>query len=248
MRMIVAVACIAPPFGPAACADPAPRGETEVARHGAWTFKLTPSYYVTERQKDATDLNLRANLGAHALWLAHYRRGNEFAQSRTGYEYTAQFPFGRIVPSLQLASHGFTGGSLNVQVGDRVYGLIGFGRTNLRDYYNLNFDPNDSFVVGFGTQLLPKTNLSLFTVQDNRLHTGQKVTHLVWRYAVAERQRWTVDLSRKQGRASADADPVSATALSITFDYDDMFFRLARDRKVNFSDDDQTRISLGLRF
>lgn len=88
----------------------------------------------------------------------------------------------------------------------------------------------------------------MFRVQDNRLHTGQKVTHLVWRYAVAERRRWTVDLSRKQGRASADADPVSGTALSITFDYDDIFFRLARDRKVNFSDDDQTRISLGLRF
>lgn len=248
MRVIVAVACIAPPRGPAAFADPAPRGETETARHDAWAFKLTPSYYVTERQKDATDLNLRANLGAHALWLAHYRRGNEFAQSRTGYEYTAQFPFGQIVPSLQLASHGFAGGSLNAQVGDTVYGLIGFGRTNLRDYYNLNFDPNDSLTAGFGTRLLPRSNLTLFSVWDNRLHTGQKVTHLVWRYAVAERRRLTVDLSRKQGRASADADPVSGTALSITFDYNDMFFRLARDRKVNFSDDDQTRISLGLRF
>ncbi len=67
IRLIVAATCIAPPFGPAAFADPAPRGETEIGRHDAWAFKLTPSYYVTERQKDATDLNLRANLGAHAL-------------------------------------------------------------------------------------------------------------------------------------------------------------------------------------
>lgn len=229
-------------------ADPTQPGEAEVVVPDQWAFKLTPSYYVTTHEYDATDLNLRANHGPHAIWLGHYQRGSEFEQTRTGYEYTAQLPFVLLVPSLQLATHGFAGGSLNAQIGDSIYALLGFGRTNLRDYYNLNFDPNDSVVYGFGTHLLPKSTLSLFTVKDNRLHTGQMVTHAVWRVSPDEHQRWTVDLSTKHGRATAEDDSVSGTALSVTYDYWDVFTRLARDQKVNFSTEDQTRLSIGLRF
>ncbi len=213
-----------------------------------WAFKLTPSYYVTTHQKDATDINLRTNHGPHALWLGYYQRGKEFEQFRTGYEYTAQLPFGQLVPSLQLASHGFVGGSINAQIGDSIYALLGFGRTNTRDYYNLNFDPNDSVVYGIGTRLLSKSTVSLFTVKDNRLHTGQTITHAVWHILPDEHQRWTIDLSRKHGRATADSEFVSGLALSITYDYHDIFFRLAQDRKVNFTPDDQTRLTIGLRF
>lgn len=234
----------------AASADAARPGEEAATATGgsAWAFKLTPSYYVTSHEHDATDVNLRANYGPHATWIGYYRRGGEFEQTRTGYEYTAVMPFGQIVPSLQLATHGFVGGSINAQIGGDVYALLGFGRTNTRDYYNLNFDPNDSVVYGLGTKLLPKTNLSLFTVKDNRLHTGQMVTHLVWRFWPADGQRWTVDWSAKHGRASADDPSVSGQALSVTWDYRDWFLRLARDNKVNFTQDDQTRFSLGLRF
>ena len=232
----------------AAMADATRPGAAEGAPAEAWAFKLTPSYYVTTHQQDATDINLRANNGPHAVWLGYYRRGSEFEQTRTGYEYTAQLPFGQIVPSLQFATHGFVGGSLNAQIGDQVYGLLGYGRTNARDYYNLNFDPNDSVVYGLGTRLLPQSNLSLFTVKDNRLHTGQMVTHLVWRFLPDDHQRWTVDLSSKHGRASADEDSVSGRALSVTYDYRDFFVRLARDQKVNFTSEDQTRVSLGMRF
>jgi len=231
-------------------ADASPPGGAEAETGEVWAFKLTPSYYATTNEKDATDLNLRANYGPHALWLGYYRRGSEFEQTRTGYEYTAQFPLLQLVPSLQLASHGFAGGSINAQIGDSIYALLGYGRTNARDYYNLNFDPNDSIVYGLGTSLLPKSTLALFTVKDNRLHTGQMVTHAVWRFLPAEHRRWTVDFSSKHGRASSDADAesVSGNALSVTYDYGDVFFRLAQDRKVNFSGDDQTRLSLGLRF
>ena len=214
----------------------------------AWAFKLTPSYYVTTHETDAYDINLRSNHGSHAVWIGYYRRGSEFEQTRTGYEYTAQFPLVQIVPSLQLATGGFAGGSINAQIGDTTYALLGFGRTNARDYYNLNFDPNDSVVYGLGTSLLPESNLSLFTVKDNRLHTDQIVTHAVWRLSPDDHHRWSVDLSNKHGRASATDEPVSGNALSVTYDYRDIFFRLARDRKVNFSPDDQTRISAGLRF
>lgn len=220
----------------------------EVAVAEPWLFKLTPSYYVTTHEKDAIDTNLRANRGPHAIWIGYYRRGNEFEQTRTGYEYTAHLPFVQLVPSLQLASGGFAGGSINAQIGDSIYALLGFGRTNVRDYYNLNFDPNDSIVYGLGTNLLPKSNLSLFTVKDDRLHTDQVVTHAVWRLSPDEHHRWTLDLSSKHGRPTAEDAAVSGNALSLTYDDRDVFIRLARDRKVNFSMEDQTRVSLGLRF
>lgn len=118
----------------------------------------------------------------------------------------------------------------------------------MRDYSNLTFDPNDSIMVGIGTRLLPKSNRSLFAVQDDRLHPGQKVVHRVWRYFASERERWTVDLSGKRGRPAADADEVSGAALAVDDDYGDVFLRLACDRKFNFGNDDQTRVSAGLRF
>ena len=247
-RFVGAVACGLLLGISGAHANPSAPGQAEPAAMDHWAFKLTPSWYATSHTPDAVDVNLRANYGPHALWLGEYKRGGEFEQARTGYEYTAQYSWGQLVPSLQLASHGFVGASLNAQVGGPVYALLGWGRTNARDYYNLNFDPNDSVVYGLGTSLLPKSNLSLFTVRDNRLHTGQVVTHLVWRFLPDEHQRWTVDASSKHGRPTPDDDSVSGAALSVTYDYRDVFVRLARDRKVNFSVEDQTRVSLGRRF
>ena len=61
-------------------------------------------------------------------------------------------------------------------------------------------------------------------------------------------RRWTVDLSSKHGRATANDELVSGNALSITYDDQNIFFRLSKDRKVNFTAEDQTRVSVGLRF
>lgn len=213
-----------------------------------WMFKLTPSYYATSHTTSAADINLRADYAAHALWLGEYKRGNEFEQTRIGYEYTAALAHGHLVPSVQWASHGFVGGSLNAEIGESVYALLGVGRTNIRDYYNLNFDPNDSYVYGLGTRLLAHSNVSLLTVKDNRLNTGQIITHAVWRYQPDEQQRWTIDVSNKHGRATVLDQFVTGNALAITYDYRDVFVRLAQDQKVNFSIENQTRVSLGMRF
>jgi hypothetical protein len=51
----------------------------------------------------------------------------------------------RVSPSLQTASGGFWGGSVNLEAGDQWVAGAGLGRTNLRPCYNLNFDPNDSW-------------------------------------------------------------------------------------------------------
>lgn len=226
----------------------ATQNETMDVAADSWASKLTSSYYATTNEKEAADLNLRTNYGPHALWLGYYWRGNEFEQARTGYEYTAQFPFIQLIPSLQLASHGFVGGSINTQIGESIYALLGLGRTNLQDYYNLNFDPNDSVLYGFGTSLLPKSNLSIFTVMDDRLHTDQIITHAVWRLSLDNHQRLAVDLSSKHGRATVNDELVSGDALSVTYDFNDVFFRLVKDRMVNFTNENQTRLSVGLRY
>lgn len=234
-----------------ACADASRPGAAEPVGDGGadgWHYKLTPSWYATSSQHSAVDLNLRANNGPHAVWLGYYQRGAEFEQARTGYELTLEGDYAKLIPSLQLATHGFAGMAVNLELGTSVFALLGYGRTNARDYYNLNFDPNDSWTFGLGTRLIPRTNLSLFAVKDNRLHTEQVITHLVARVQLADRQRLTVDIFEKSGRESPEDPKVSGNGLAVTYDYHDVFIRAAHDRKVNFSMDDQTRVSLGLRF
>ncbi len=142
-------------------ADPSPPGETEEILTETFTFKFTPSYYATTNQPGAYDLNLGALYGTHAIWLGYYQQSNEFEQARTGHEYTMQIPFVQLVPSLQVATHDFVGGAINAQVGDSIFAILGFGRTNLHEYYNLNFDPNDAITYGVGTSLLPNSMPSL---------------------------------------------------------------------------------------
>lgn len=216
--------------------------------HSEWSFKLSAAYYDTARETAATDVNLRANHGPHALWLGDYHRGNEFAQTRIGYEGDIDTEFGRLVPSMQLATHGFVGGSLNAEIGKTNYLMLGYGLTNAHDYYNLNFDPNDSITVGLGTRLVPHANLALFTTRDIRLHTGQTVTHALARYQASDDLSLILDLAAKRGREDAEAPRVTGESASLTCDYREVFVRIARDNKVNYSANNQTRISLGLRF
>ena len=213
-----------------------------------WAFKLTPSFYATTHDKNAVDINLRGNNGPHALWIGQYQRVNAFEQTRVGYEFTALYDWGQMVPSVQAATGGFTGGSLTFQIGQPVFAIAGFGRTNLRDYYNLNFDPNDMVTFGLGTKLAQNHQLSVFTVKDNRLGTGQVITHGVWRWQANEAKRWTVDLAYKEGSSSLGEPRVSGRSASVTYDHRQTFVHLAYDEKVNFSANNQTRVSAGLRF
>lgn len=214
----------------------------------AWTFKFTPSVYSGRQQTLATDMNMRGHYGQHTLWLGQYTRPGEFQQTRSGYEFNARFGGVQLTPSLQTASRGFWGGSLNATFGDTVYGLLGVGRTNLKDYYNLNFDPNDAVTLGGGGHLNDKHQVSLFKIKDDRLHTGQEVTHLVWRYSPDADHRWSVDTARKQGRPSQGLAPVQGHALALAYDHKAVFFKLAKDQKVNFSEVDQWRAAVGWRF
>ena len=213
-----------------------------------WSFKLTPSLYAAKNETTAADVNVRGNFGSHTTWIGQYVRGSEYQQTRWGYEYNANFAWGQMVPSLQVASKGFVGASLNFQIGGSTYLITGLGRTNLKDYYNLTFDPNDSYVIGFGSKLIQNHVFNLFAVKDNRLHTGQVVTHGVWRWQLNDAERLVVDLSHKSGRLEQDAPLLSGHGISISYDFGNHFVKLAREQKVNFTDQDQTRISAGIRF
>ena len=237
-------ACVAAVLGPA-CAQ-APDADTP-GPPPAWPFKLTPAVYRNRQAPAATDGNLRGNLGPHALWLGQYRQAGFGEQLRAGYEYTASPDWGQLVYSLQSAERGFAGGALTAQIGHAFYGVAGWGRTNLQPYYNLNFDPNDAITLGLGGQW-QSHQLSLTRTQDDRLHTGQRVTHLVWRYHPAPDQRLSVDLARKAGRSASEGPWLQGASLSLTWDWSGHFVRLARDQRVNFSEDTQTRASLGWRF
>jgi hypothetical protein len=139
------------------------------------------------------------------------------------------------------------GGSINAQLGDPIYAMVGFGRTNLRNYYNLNFDPNDAITLGVGAAVNTKTDLSLSHIWDDRLGTRQRVTHLVLRHSMSQAARIAVDASYKSG-VNSDNEFVKGYALTVTYTYERYFIRLARDQHANFGAADQNRLSAGLNF
>jgi hypothetical protein len=210
-------------------------------------YKLTPSFYQSSDGNNAVDINLRANIGQHTTWIGQYHDKDGFNQTRTGYEYRQDFRQVRLVWSAQLASRGFIGGSATSEIGGETFGMIGFGRTNLRDYYNLNFDPNDAITVGIGSRAISNTELSLFHTWDDRLDTHQRVTHFVYRYKPTDSDRLTIDTSYKRGLTGDDIF-VRGYGLSATYDYRQYFVRLARDQYANFTANHLTRFSLGMRF
>jgi hypothetical protein len=220
-------------------------------REFAW--KATLGRYATREGLRSLDANLRANDDDDTLWIGFYREdGGGFDQWRAGWEHQLRLPVGRLVPSLQVASGGFVGGSATwvAYAGDddSLYALVGIGRTNLRPYFNLNFDPNDSTLLGLGWRPSRDTLLSAWQVRDDRLGTGQRVTHAVLVAGVGAADRIGLDLFRRTGRADpAQAEPASGTGLALTWDRGGAFVRVARDANWDFAGGTMTRVAIGLR-
>lgn len=231
-------------------ADTEPNEPVGSDRTVAW--KLTPSLYRETAAPSAFDLNLRGNRDNDTFWVGQYQRGSEFQQARAGYERQLSVPFGRVIASGQYASHGFWGGSVTLEASTAAMGpyvgLFGWGRTNLKPYYNLNFDPNDSVLIGAGWRPDDETAVTLFQIHDDRLGTGQRVTHFVMRRKTGTRSRWTVDLFNRSGRSEPESELFRATGIAITYDREPWFARLAWDPKVNYTDSDMTRLAIGVRF
>lgn len=211
----------------------------------AHPFKLTLGYYQYDDDL-GKDINLRWQHGSSHVWVGHYEDHGFGQQDRVGADTSVDVSdLVSIQPSVQAATGGFVGGSLNAQIGHEWYGLVGFGRTNLKPYFNLNFDPNDAITLGAGHEFGNGQNWSVFVVHDDRLHTGQTDWHLTARIPVEE-DRLSLDLMRKSGEG--DDGYVKAWALSVTWDFPRWFLRVARDPKQSFSAQDAWRLSGGVRF
>ena len=208
-------------------------------------WKLTAGDYRYD-DYSGTDINLRWNSDDTHAWIGAYHDRQFGSQSRAGFDTSIELTrYLQLQPSLQLATRGFLGGSLNLQFGGTVFGVIGLGRTNLKPYFNLNFDPNDAVTYGMGYRYEGGQVITAFAVIDNRLGTHQQDWHLNARLPV-NASRLTLDVLYKQG--TSDVGPITAWGYSATWDWPRWFLRLARDPYQNFSAQDAWRFAAGVRF
>ena len=210
-------------------------------------LKLTLGHYASSDGNTGLDANLRATRGAHVAWIGFYREQAGYRQARTGYEFHVSGDVLRPVLSLQAASGGAWVGSVSTEIGGATYLLAGWGRTNVRNYVNLNYDPNDAITLGLGTRAFAGTELSLFSVHDDRLHTGQQVTHVVLRRRFEDAQRFSLDVFEKRGLTSDD-EQIRSVSVSVGYDRGPLFVRFTHDPHAGFATPTQNRFSFGYRF
>jgi hypothetical protein len=193
--------------------------------------------------KQAVDINLRGSADWGDAWVGVYRSPtDEFTQARLGWDNTYE-KFGiKLQPSVQTASGGFWGGSVGAEYGQAFFFGAGIGRTNLRNYFNLNFDPNDAWSLSTGYRWSPQDFVTLQVVRDNRLNPDQQHVHLVYRRPLADKQRLIVDLIYKSG--TSDGEYIRRRGVMLGYDWGDVGLRIAYDPRVNFSNYDMTRIIL----
>ena len=208
-----------------------------------WKFTVGEYAYSTYLGADA---NLRWRRDGTDAWVGVYRDKDFGTQARMGSDTVIQVAkYLQLQPSLQVATRGFVGGSLNVQVGDAWYALAGLGRTDAKSYFNLNFDPNDALTLGAGHQAADGMAFVLFVVADNRFHTGQRDWHLNARVPHGD-GHVTLDLLRKSGLS--DVGMIRAWGFSAGYDWPRWFLRATYDPYQNFSAQSAWRFASGVRF
>ena len=231
----------APATGPAA-AGTAPL-KSAVELEFPWKLTAGEYWYSTYR---GTDVNLRWRRSDTSAWLGIYRDPALGTQVRTGADTSVDIAKSvQLQPSIQLASHGFVGGSLTLQMGNAWYGILGIGRTNAKPYFNLNFDPNDAITVGAGRRLDDGTTYNLFLVADDRLHTRQRDWHLNIKIPLRN-SRATFDILRKSG--ISDVGYITGWGFSANWDRPRWFLRAVYDPYQNFSAQNVWRLASGIRF
>ena len=209
-------------------------------------FKLTLTGHRFSESGNGADINLRHSGDWGTQWLGFFKAdGLDAHQFRGGWERS----FGdtvRVLPSLQVASGGFVGGSIGVETGKTWFVGAGLGRTNLRPYYNLNFDPNDAWSLGAGYRVSGGTSYSVSLTRDNRENPDQQHFHAVYRTPINGQDRLTLDLLYKQGLVNGEA--IRKLGATVTYDWPRYFVRLAYDPNTNFTADNVVRVSVGTRF
>jgi hypothetical protein len=213
------------------------------AQSPAW--KLTVGEYAYSDYL-GTDLNLRWRESDTSAWAGVYEDRVFGTQARVGADTAVSIgKYVQLQPSIQAASHGFLGGSFNIQAGDAWYGLAGIGRTDARPYFNLNFDPNDALTLGAGHRSEAGVSYYLMLIEDDRFRSGQRDWHANVQIPLGTSHA-TLDLLRKSG--TSDAGRISGWGGSANYDWPGWFLRLAYDPDQNFSAQSVWRFVGGLRF
>lgn len=195
----------------------------------------------------ATDTNLRATSELGNTWLGFYQTDDKvLRQTRIGWDSSFNFGAIRLQPSLQSASGGFWGGSLGLETGEQYFVGAGIGRTNLRNYVNLNFDPNDSWSLSVGYRGDGSRTLSAQMVHDNRMNPDQQHVHFTYRENFDKNKRILFDLLLKSG--TVDNQFIKAYGAVLGMDSGEWGLRFAYDPKVNFTSADMKRLILSYRF
>ncbi len=232
-----ASACDEPPTAPA---------PTPLERADDLAWKATGSLYL-QRNETAFDLNLRGQTGALVGWLGVYHDPTADTIARVGVEYDWRRGGVLIVPTLQAATNGLRAGQLYAELGGASYAILGVSRTNLRPFYNLSWDPNESVQLGLGRHLSRYDKVYAFTIFDVRLHTGQQDTHLLFRHRLSPRLGITFDGLFKSGHTDSGRY-VRGLGLGVYLDGVRWLLKAYYDPFVNFSDHTMFRVALGAKF
>ena len=208
--------------------------------------KLTLGSYHFADTGNAGDINLRHSNDFGDTWIGYYHSSQrEEHQGRAGWDNAFEFGGLRFTPSAQIASRGYFNWSANIETGKTWFFGAGFGRTNLKPNWNLNFDPNDSWTVSGGWRGEGQS-FSLLWIRDDRENPDQRHMHAIYRKSLPYGQRATLDILHKRGLV--DGESIRKTGASFTYDWPKFFVRLAYDPKVNFTSEDMWRLAVGTRF
>ena len=223
-----------------------PEAQPEENESPRW--KVTTGWYRSSDNTNAGDFNVRYSWKEIGnFWIGYYLpEGQDLDQWRGGWDSQISLGVLRIMPSLQLASEDFVGGSLGVETGSDWFIGVGYGRTNLKPYVNLNFDPNDSYTVNAGYRWTNGASASMLWVQDVRMNPDEKHLHFIYRTPLPKDQRLTIDVLFKTGLV--EGRTIYGVGASVTYDWRHYFGQLAYDPHANFTPEDMWRVSVGVRF
>jgi hypothetical protein len=214
-------------------------------------YKLSAGLYSMKTPQGPSqigqDLNLRATSNLGNAWIGYYEtQSKDLRQTRLGWDNSFKMGAVKIQPSLQSATGGFVGGSLGVETGEAFFVGAGLGRTNLKNYVNLNFDPNDSWTFTTGYRWSSQRNLSLQVVHDNRENPDQQHIHLSYRTPFSDNNRFLIDVLIKSG--TVENEYIKKVGLMTGLDWGDLGLRFAYDPKVNFTNTDMKRLIFSYRY
>ena len=222
-------------------ADPSP-----VEKADELKSKLTFAVHFTPGDQ-SYDLNFRHQFGPVVAWVAGFFDPNGISQARIGAEYDFQRKWLLFIPTLEVGSNGAVAGQLYAELGYKNYAIVGYSETNLKDFFDLFWDPSESLQLGAGRKINNYDKLYGYIIFDVRLHTHQQHTHVLWRHRLNANNGITFDGLYKSGFAD-DGRYVRAVGLGIYYDRPRWFWKAYYDPYVNFTHQNMVRVGVGLKF